>query len=65
MLVEGPDLALCILGERLRVDDDFVLRSIIDNDAFQATLLPVFELLRLVLARQVLGIWLLVPHLEK
>ena len=65
VLVEGPDLALCIFGERLRVDDDFALRAIVDNDAFQAALLPVLELLRLVLARQVLSVRLLVPHLEK
>ena len=65
MLVEGPNLALCIFGERLRVDDNFGLCTIVDNDTFQAALLPVLELLSLVLARQILGVRLLVPHLEQ
>lgn len=65
MLVEGANFALSILGERLRVHDAFAPLTVVHYDTVEAALLTIFKLFCLVLASQVFGIWLLVPHLQK
>lgn len=65
MLVECSNFALSILCERLGVHDAFASLAVVHNDTVETALLTIFKLLCLMLASQVFGVWLLVPHLQK
>lgn len=66
MLVESAYLALGILGKRLRVNHILALiTTILHDNPLQTALFSIFQLLGPVLARQLLGVNLLVPHFKQ